>query len=187
MQIRSKKYYSKGKRSIVYIGILNGKQVIIKKKNTNSKSKGSLKNEAKFLKILNKHRIGPKIISYKPNELVYIYIKGIPLKEYIKSHNKKQIISMIKQVLKIAYKLDKLMINKKEFHNLSKHVLIYNNKARLIDFERCYYTKKPKNVTQCCQYINKLRLWKNNQTSILRTYKKERTKINFNKILKNIS
>ncbi|RMF54400.1 hypothetical protein D6745_05420, partial [Candidatus Woesearchaeota archaeon] len=34
-----------------------------------------------------------------------------------------------------------------------KHIIVEKGKPVMIDFERCHYTKKPKNVTQFCQFL----------------------------------
>ncbi|MBI2671237.1 hypothetical protein HYX18_04655, partial [Candidatus Woesearchaeota archaeon] len=52
-----------------------------------------------------------------------------------------------------CFTLDKLNINKKELHRPVKHIIIKNNNPVMIDFERCYLSKKPKNLTQFCQFL----------------------------------
>jgi len=61
---------------------------------------------------------------------------------------------IIKNILEQCRIMDKLKINKKEFHKPIKHIIVYKNKPVMIDFERCYYAEKPKNVTQFCQFIS---------------------------------
>jgi predicted Ser/Thr protein kinase len=52
--------------------------------------------------------------------------------------------------------MDLLGINKKELTNPYKDIIITaDNRAVMIDFERCTEAKKPKNVTQFLQYVNK--------------------------------
>jgi len=110
--------------------------------------------EAKFLKILNKHHIGPKYISHKKNELKMEYIKGDRILDYLEKSTKKQIIDIIQKILDQLYIMDSLKINKLELTNPYKHIIIRNQKPIQIDFERCIYTEKPKNVTQFIQFLN---------------------------------
>ena len=53
----------------------------------------------------------------------------------------------------MMYLFDKLKINKEEMHHPVRHIIIKNHDVKLIDFERANYAKKPKNVTQFCQFI----------------------------------
>lgn len=186
--LKYKKYkpilFDSGKRSIIYKFKINKKEFIIKSKKPNSKAKARMENEAKFLKILNKYKIGPKLIDSGKNYLIYEFIKGKFFPEYIKTNNSKKIILNVLEQCRI---LDKLKINKKEMHHPVKHIII-DKKPVMIDFERCYYTKNPKNVTQFCQYLmlinNKLKNPK--FLKILKEYKNNQSDNNFKKIKKEI-
>jgi len=172
--IKDLKYLAKGKRSEVYIGDYRKKKIIIKK------SKRA-KIEAKWLKILNKYQIGPKFIFLGKNYLVYEFVKG----ERILEH-KGNIKKIIKKVLEQCRKMDKLGINKKEMQNPYKHILIDKNKVKMIDFERCYYSKKVKNVTQFCQFLREKifrKLDKKKLVEILKNYKKNPSDKNYSEIL----
>ena len=149
--IKHIEYLSKGKRGIIYTGALNGQKVSIKTKHPDSEAKGRIKNEARFLKVLNKHKIGPTLLKSGKNYLVYKYVEGTFLPEYLKEEKsrekrKKVIINILKQ----ARVLDRLKINKLEFTRPLKHIFIKYPKVTIIDFERSYHTEKPKNVTQFC-------------------------------------
>ena len=191
IKLKSIKYYTKGKRSLVYTALYNKKKVAIKK----SKNKlfiQNIKNEAKFLKILNKYDIGPKLLDIKKDGIVYEFIEGIPLVEWVSQNKKTEIKKVLILILKKCFILDKLKINKKEFHRPLKHILIYKNKPKMIDFERCYFAEKPKNVTQFCQFLISIRnilnkkgfeIDKNTMIKHLRIYKINQNNKNFKKIL----
>jgi len=173
--IKNLEYFAKGKRSEVYIGNYRKKKIVVKK------SKRA-KIEAKWLKLLNKYQIGPKFIFLGKNYLIYEFVKG----ERILEH-KENIKKIIKKVLEQCRKMDRLGINKKEMQNPYKHILIYNKNVKMIDFERCYYSKKAKNVTQFCQFIrNKIFRNLNNKRfeEILKAYKKNPNDKNYKEILK---
>ena len=162
------KYFSKGKRGKIYLI----KDIAVKK----SLNK-HIKNEVKYLKLLNKHNIGPKLLSYGKNYFKYKFIKGIFILDHIKLSNKNNIKKVLVNVLKQCRVLDKLKINKLEMHNPYKHIIIYKNPV-MIDFERCYETNKPKNVTQFCQFIIS-----NNLKNLL---KEKGFKINRKKLIKSL-
>ena len=67
-------YLSKGKRSTVYL-------VRIKNKNYVKKiaKEWTIQNEVKWLKLLNKHKIGPKLISFGKDYLIEEYIEGLTI------------------------------------------------------------------------------------------------------------
>ncbi len=179
-EIKNLEYFAKGKRSKVYTGFYKNKKIVVKK------SKRA-KIETKWLKLLNKHKIGPKFVFSGKNFLVYEFIDGVRILDYFSK--KKNIKFVVKKVLEKCRVMDKLRINKKEMGNPYKHILIKGKKVKMIDFERCYYSKKPKNVTQFCQFLMSkkiskiLKLDKNKLREILKEYKNKESYDNFNKIL----
>jgi len=173
-------YLTKGKRGRIYV---QG-NVAIKKSLPNR-----IKNESSWLKLLNKYNIGPKLIKTEKNYFKYKFIKGKFILDYFKSNNSK---SVIIDVLKQCRIMDKLKVNKLEMHNPHKHIIIENKKPVLIDFERAYFTEKPKNVTQFCQFLMSKRVQgmikyninKKRLINLLKQYKNNQTEKNF-KLIKN--
>ena len=184
-------FLAKGKRSEVYKAFYKKKEVAIKVfKTTDPKIRA--KKEAYFISLLNKKNIGPKLIFQKDNYIIYKLIEGPRFVDWLEQRNKKEIIQMILKIIKICYEIDKLKINKLELQNPKKHILIENNNPILIDFEKCYKTNRPKNLTQFCQYITSkqiqiilnrkgIEINKDNLIKLLREYKK-----NINSNIKNI-
>jgi len=185
MQNLKSKLFARGKRGIIY----KKGNIITKVKNPKSRAINRIKNEAKYLKILNKHGIGPKFISFKNNKLQYRFVKGKFIFDYIHDNDKKEILKVLKNVLNQCFILDKLKINKLEMNRPKKHIIIDKNPV-LIDFERCYITDRPKNVTQFLQFLFNLRKILKKKKIIInkkilrlaRKYKKNRSKKNFKKI-----
>lgn len=189
-------YFSKGKRGFIFTGQLIGKNVAIKIKNPETKAITRIENEIKFLKLLNKKNIGPKLLFHDKDFFVYEFVDGIYFADFLekKSNNKKTILKMIKTIFDQLFVMDKLKINKEEMSHPIKHILINKkNKPILIDFERCRYTQKPGNVTQFCDFLmskNIVRLLKikkiliNNKKIIklAKNYKRNQNKNNLNKI-----
>lgn len=173
----------KGRRGLVYLDFINGIKVAVKKKRPESKALNSLKNEAYWLNILNKHRIGPKLISFKDDELVTEFIEGGFLDDLIRKSKDKKII---KDVFNQCYVMDKLKVNKFEMHKPIKHIIVTKNKKPvMIDFERCKFTNNPKNVTQFCQYLLRFGFDINKEKlkDLLKEYKKDYNKKTFDKII----
>lgn len=155
-KLKRKALIFKGQRGRVRV-----KSIVIKNKSLKVAIKTALKhydacNEAKFLSILNKHGIGPRLIKCDEinNSLTMEYIEGIPIEEYFEYSSQKEILNVIKKILKQIYQMDVLNINKFELTNPYKHIIIRDHEPIMIDFERCRMTEKPKNITQFIQYLN---------------------------------
>tara|TARA_Y100000310_G_C20515828_1_gene731133 strand:- start:467 stop:1066 length:600 start_codon:yes stop_codon:yes gene_type:complete len=174
--------FDHGKRSIIYIGDYKSKKVAIKVKKSTTGAKRVIPKETKYLKLLNKHKIGPKFILATNKLVVYKFVEGPFFIDWLKtSKNPKP---MIKKILLQCRTLDKLKINKKEFTRPIKHIIIEKNNPVFIDFERCYKTNNPKNVTQFCQFLIKtLKLKRKQLLPLLKEYKTNQTEKNFKKIL----
>ena len=192
-------YFSKGKRGIIYTALYKGKKVAIKAKHPESKAVDRIRNEHHYLKLLNKKGIGPKAVFFKSNTLVYEFVEGEFLVDWIQHSTKKDIIEILKNIFLQLYQIDKFGINKEEMHHPVKHILVNKDgKPVLIDFERAYQTKKPHNVTQFCQFLtagNTQQMLKKRHVPIQKAklrkyaqwYKKQRTRKAFVSIMKTIS
>jgi len=152
-KISNLNFFAKGHRGFLFKGKYKGKDVAVKLKNPKSEAIGRIQNEIKYLRLLNKHKIGPKLIFSGKDYFVYEYIKGDFILDFIEKNSKSKIKKVLKDVFNQMFIIDNLGINKEEMHHPYKHIIINKNKPILIDFERCYKTKKPHNVTQFCQFL----------------------------------
>ena len=155
VKIKDKEYFAKGKRYLVYTGYYKNKKAIIKEPISKI---NTIENEARFLKLLNKYKIGPKLFYYDEKKLVCEFIEGIKIIDWLKINNKSKIKLTLKKILDQCRKLDELKIDKKELTNPYKHIII-NKKPIMIDFERCKFVKNPKNVTQFCQFLTSINVY----------------------------
>ena len=177
MEIKDLKFLAKGKRSKVYVGFL-------KKKKVAAKVSKRAEIEEKWLRLLNKKKMGPKLIKVEKDKLIYEFVEGKRIGDCLKDKNIKIIL---RKVLKQCRILDRLKINKKELVNPYKHIIIKGNEVKMIDFERCHKVKRGKNVTQFGEYLMRMKLVPRKEfTRILKDYKKKENEKNFNKILKRI-
>ncbi len=178
------KYFAKGKRSIVYKGKFHGKDAVLKKETRNLRR---VKNEAFWLKKLNKIDIGPKLFYEGEDYIICEFVKGKPLKEWIEKPNRKNLVKVLRNVLMQLREMDKLKVNKNEMTRPYKHVIIHNNKPVMIDFERCKISLKPKNVSQFCQFvISALKLNRDKILSALKEYCKDYNDESFKKLIKKL-
>jgi len=202
--IENIKYFDKGHRGLLFKGIYKKKKVILKTKLAKSKATERIENEANFLKILNKKNIGPKFLHYnkKRDVLVYEYVDGEFFPIFIRhldKKNKNLIKKIIKQVFIQCFRMDKLKINKEEMHHPYKHIVIEakTKKPVLLDFERCHKSKEPVNTTQFSSYIisghmmdllkeKGIKVDKEKVIAAAKRYKKDTSKKNLDKIIKEI-
>jgi len=152
MEISKIHYFTKGHRGLLFTGFLKNRKITIKIKRPESKAIGRIRNEAESLKLINKKYIGPELIFSTNDYFVYEFVEGDFIINYFEKHNKKRNLNVIKDVFRQCFILDKLGYDKEEMHHPVKHIVI-KQKPVLLDFERMHKTKKPKNVTQFCQFI----------------------------------
>lgn len=127
----------KGWSSVVICGSFHNKKVAVKIQRTDS-NRLSLGREAFFLKITNRHRIGPQLYCEGDNFLILEYLEGISIKKA--PVKKSDILSFFEQ----CHKLDLLKIDHGQIQG-GKH-LIVGKKCWIIDFEKAGY-RTPRNVS----------------------------------------
>ncbi len=162
-------YFTHGKRGDIFTGFLDESQrvkthlsqpktikVAIKTKRKESKAGQRIENEIKWLKILNREGIGPRLIVWGDNYLVYEWVEGKFILDWIKESSGTEVRRMLWAILKQCLKLDKLKVDKGEMHHPLKHVIVdHLHQPVLIDFERCRQTDKPKNTTQFLEFLSR--------------------------------
>ena len=167
LPVKDTEFFARGKRGVIYTGKYKGKKVAVKVKRESSKAERAIENEYFWLKKLNRYKIGPKVLFLKNKSLVYEFVEGKTIKDYFEKASKKNKIRVLKNVFRQLRIMDKLKINKKEMHKPLKHIIIGKNIV-LIDFERCYKSKKPKNVTQFGQFLLRRKLAKVNKKDFIK-------------------
>ncbi len=147
--------FAKGKRGIIYTGTLKNKKIAIKVKRADSKAKGRIENEIRYLRILNKQNIAPKLMLSGRKFFVYTFIEGKFIKDFLETANKEEISKIIKDVFRQLYVLDSMRLNKEEMHYPVKHIIIKQDLTPvLVDFERMHKSNSLKNITQFCQFLS---------------------------------
>lgn len=110
--------------------------------------------EANILSCLFKDTRFPQVLYQGRDFFVYHYINAVPFERvfYNLADDKKRYI--LKQILKAAYDLDNLGINRGEFDKEYKNILIDEKlNVYVLDFDRGSFSKYPKNVTQFIQSL----------------------------------
>ncbi len=193
-------YLRKGHRGLIFTGFLNGKKIAIKTKNPKSKAIDRIKNESRWLTRLNVYDIGVKLLFVDLADfdyLVYEYIEGKFILDYLKKSSKEDIKRILKKMFEQLFILDKLKVDKEEMQHPIKHIIITQAKPCLpflIDFERANYSQKPKNVTQFCQFLTSstlseilkkkgIHIDKDRVIQIAKIYKNSQNRKNFKRLI----
>ena len=158
--------------------------------------------EGEMLRKANKVGVGTKLFEISPNFLLMELIEGKHFPEWIKSlkeNNQTRLRLVLKNILEQCYILDDLGLDHGELSNAQKHIIIdISNTPHLIDFETASINRRVSNVSSVCQYLflgsqiahkvnEKLGVVdKKKLIDTIRIYKHQRTKMNFEKILKHI-
>ena len=187
-----------------YVGLVvlvkrGNKEVALKIRRTDSQRE-NMKNESILLKLVNSVSVGPKMIDVSKNFLVMEYIEGKKFSNWIEMlkglGSVKQLKSTIRNVLEDCYRLDQIGFDHGELSNISKHVIVGKNKVALIDFESSSTKRRPSNVTSITQAFfigsgiakHAQKIYKNSSKEkiifALKSYKQEKTRDNFEKLLK---
>ncbi|MFH1065502.1 MAG: hypothetical protein V1734_03290 [Nanoarchaeota archaeon] len=145
-------YYAKGKRSFVYRLKYKNKDAILKHEREDSTAICRIRNEANWLRTLNKKGIGPELYHEGEGFIVIQFVNGTRIIEWAEKAEKEDLRKMLLNVIKQCRKMDIMQVSKEEMHNPRKHVIIDKTPV-MIDFERCHVDITPKNVTQFCQFL----------------------------------
>lgn len=113
-------------------------------------------NERRFLEKLNPQGIGPKLLAGSVTRVVYEYVDGVGIVEYLKECNAAQAVTVLRAVFHQCFTMDSLGVSKQEMGWPEHHVLIGNDPSApvMIDFERCRETHRPTNVSQFSNFMH---------------------------------
>ena len=102
-------YIAKGKRSVIYVKKINGKKIAYKVVLDIKRTGNVINKEYMFLKLLNKHNIGPKVLKKGKDYVSYEFVEGKNFIEILNENNSGLIKNIIKNIIKQSYKLEKLI------------------------------------------------------------------------------
>lgn len=197
-KIGSLNILGKGYVGVVVLARKKNRLVAVKIRRTDA-SRTNMVKEAKFLKIANKAGVGPLLIAMSKNFIIMEYLDGKKISEWVNELKSKQDIKLLKsimqKILEDCYSLDVIGLDHGELSTISKHVVIGKSKTTIIDYESASTQRRVSNVTSATQAIcigsgiSKIvrKIYrmpsKNKIIKILRSYKQEQNRQNFEKIL----
>jgi len=192
----------KGCVGVVVVAYTNSGRAALKIRRVDADRKGMF-HEGEMLRRTNAIEVGPKLLEISENFLLMELVKGTHFPEWIKSmegiEEQWRVRLVLKDVLEQCYRLDEAGLDHGELSNAPKHIIVdADDRPHLIDFETASINRRVSNVTSVCQYLFlgsqiadkvKEKLGKVDEKELinaLRTYKRERTRENFEKILEKI-
>jgi len=192
----------KGCVGVVVVAYTNSGRAALKIRRVDADRKGMF-HEGEMLNRANAIDVGPKLLEISENFLLMELVKGTHFPEWIKSMEGREeqwrVHLVLKDILEQCYRLDEAGLDHGELSNAPKHIIVdADDRPHLIDFETASINRRVSNVTSVCQYLFlgsqiadkvKEKLGEVDEKELinaLRTYKRERTRENFEKILEKI-
>jgi putative serine/threonine protein kinase len=187
----------KGCVGIVTIAYREGKKAALKIRRVDA-DRVCMQIEAKKLRRANLSHVGPELLNVSRNFLLMQFIEGDLLLAWLeKERVRASIKTVLRDILEQCWRLDRAGLDHGELSNASKHVIVDGkNVPSIVDFESASLNRRPSNVTSICQFLffsgltaekvaEKLgKKDKNLIISVLRDYKNERRRENFDRVLK---
>jgi putative serine/threonine protein kinase len=190
----------KGCVGIVVVAYTNSGRAALKIRRVDADRKGMF-HEGEMLKRANAIDVGPKLLEVSENFLLMELIEGNHFPEWLESLGEKEVQLRVRlvleEVLEQCHRLDEAGLDHGELSNAPKHILVdADDRPYLMDFETASINRRASNVTSVCQYLLlgsqiaekvKTKLGKVDEEQLiqkLRSYKRERTRENFEKLVK---
>ena len=186
----------KGCVGIVTIAYRNGEKVALKIRRVDA-DRSRMQQEAKMLKKANSVHVGPRLLGVSKNFLLMQFIDGDLLPKWVeKRRGKTQIRKVLHEVLEQCWRLDIVGLDHGELSHAPKHIIIdKKSKPFIVDLETASLNRTSSNVTSICQFLfisgvvaEKVaeKLGEKDKKAIievLRLYKSDRTRENFETVL----
>ena len=158
----------------------------------------TMKREAYLHKIANSAGIGPCLLEFSKNFILMEFVYGLSIIDWFRQKNicREQVQNVIVNILEQCYTLDRANLDHGELSHIDHHVVVSKQCAcTIIDFESSSIQRKTCNVTAAAQSlflsgwiskrVNELLCISEREKliQILRSYKRDQTRSNFNSIL----
>lgn len=151
LEVKNLKPFAKGWRGLIFVGEYEGLKVAVKLAKGRDKVR-AINKEADILQKLKGIEYFPQLVLRGDGYLGYKFIEGETFGKFLKGAGRIQRLQAYRQILEAAYILDGMGINRDEFSNLYKNVLIDGKgKVYVLDFERGAFKDRPTNLTQLLQ------------------------------------
>ena len=188
----------KGYVGIVVVAHIKGERFALKMRRSDA-DRESLEHEAELLLRANSVGVGPKFVAVTKDFLVMQLIEGDVFPDWVEVQNDKGFLrEVLQEILEQCWRLDEIYLDHGELSKAPKHLLVDNSgKPFIVDFETASLSRNASNVTSVCQFLFQGNsdagrriaevLGQRNRCNLvvaLKRYKKERSRKNFETLLK---
>jgi putative serine/threonine protein kinase len=145
----------KGHVGIVLTASIEENLVAVKIKRADA-DRISLEVEGEYLKIANGVSVGPQLIDVSQNVLVMELVEGVYLIDWVQgleSSDNGLLKAVLLDLFNQARRLDMIGLDHGELSRASRHIIITQDCATIIDFESASISRRCSNVTSLAQYI----------------------------------
>ena len=187
----------KGFVGIVVIAHLKRQKVALKIRRVDA-DRADLLHEAQMLSKANSANVAPKLVAASKNFLLMQLIDGDLLPAWLnRNKDKTHVQAVLGELLAQCYRLDEVFLDHGELSKAPKHVIVDRQlKPWIVDFETASDARKTANLTAICHFLFTSfgetartvieTLGERNREEIvaaLHNYKKNRSRVNFEKVL----
>ena len=155
IQVNGIPVLGKGCTSIVIKGLhAKAGTVTVKIRRTDA-NRENLFHEARYLSLANRINVGPQLISFTKDIIVYEFIQGKSIDLYLLEEVKEEEIrNVVLEILKQCNNLDSIGLIHLELSRPRDHILVSTTKKPyIIDFETASLTSRKKNLTQVLSWM----------------------------------
>lgn len=139
---------AKGTTGVVVKGVRKHQKVAIKIRRVDA-NRQSLLGEATKLRLANAAGIGPRLLAVSRNFLVWSFVEGIELEEWILQAETRDVRKVVSELFRQAIILDSLGLVHQELSRVGNHVLVTPELQPVIfDFETASLSSSRSNLTQ---------------------------------------
>ncbi|MEZ0345431.1 MAG: serine/threonine protein kinase [Infirmifilum sp.] len=154
VEVFGKRVLGKGTVGIVVKAqFVDGTLVSVKIRRSDA-SRSSLLHEARILLKVNSVGVGPRLVAYSRNYLIWRFVNGVPIEAWITKCSSQELRQTLKLILEQLWILDQIGIAHNELSRFKEHVLVQNDgKPVIIDFESSTENKYRTNIPQFLGFL----------------------------------
>lgn len=164
------RFFARGKRGVLYAGEMRATdEPVVAKLAADATSATSVTLEATWLRVVNRMGIGAKLVDAGHGWFLCERLQGLNVVEFLGQEDEvttpANAMWVVREMLCQCFAMDLMGVNKEEMTHPHRHIIVHRFtrqpdrwRCTFVDFEKCSSTKKPKNVTQLCQFLSSPRM-----------------------------
>ncbi|KAG3112547.1 hypothetical protein PI124_g8696 [Phytophthora idaei] len=164
------RFFARGKRGVLYAGEMRSShEPVVAKLAADATSARSVTLEARWLRVVNRMGIGARLVEAGKGWFLCERLEGKNVVEFLGEGDEvttpANAMWVVREMLCQCFAIDLMGVNKEEMTHPHRHIIVHRStqqpvrwRCTFVDFEKCSSTKKPKNVTQLCQFLSSPRM-----------------------------